>query len=360
MREVCLFVPGKVALSRLNRYNCSIEKMIPRTVDAAGGRPNGRRSAQVVYPYLSSKHNTASDTLRECLMSTSKLQREFSFALSTHFGQFTIRENSRPDWCRGANFERLELDFWIVELDIAVEIQGQQHYVYTPHFHASYEDFKAQQARDEAKKRKCVDYRILLIEVSDRESFNEAISKIHDRANAELALTAKQKASRNFQKKFDVLLQNFRDYLSATDIPDDKLLSRVQILKTRALGFRNLHGVYTIKTLDRESLAEFARLYQAASDLAEHVRARRTVANGFYPGEEILWIHQPGDGDYCYEVKGFVVYASPSWVTFVTVSSSGKRKERKDHRSNIVAADHVLYDKRRAHQRTADAGQEGG
>lgn len=111
-------------------------------------------------------------------MSTSKLQRKFSMALSQHFGGFTIRENMRPEWCLGDDFQRLELDFWIIELDVAVEIQGGQHYVYTPHFHSTYDGFLAQQARDEAKKKRCKDYGILLLEVDDEITFNDAIEQI--------------------------------------------------------------------------------------------------------------------------------------------------------------------------------------
>jgi hypothetical protein len=59
----------------------------------------------------------------------------------------------------------LELDCYNEELQLAVEYQGKQHYVYTPHFHKNVEAFKNQQYRDELKRIYCRDIGILLIEV---------------------------------------------------------------------------------------------------------------------------------------------------------------------------------------------------
>jgi len=79
-------------------------------------------------------------------VSTSKLQRQVSALLSTHLGQYTIRENYRPEWLGG-----LELDFYIEELEVGIEVQGRQHFEYTPMFHASYGAFLEQKERDEQK-----------------------------------------------------------------------------------------------------------------------------------------------------------------------------------------------------------------
>jgi hypothetical protein len=83
-------------------------------------------------------------------MATSKLQRQVSMLLNTHLGQYTIRENHRPDWLDG-----LELDFYIEELQVGIEVQGIQHYEYTPWFHGNYEAFLAQKDRDERKSNLC-------------------------------------------------------------------------------------------------------------------------------------------------------------------------------------------------------------
>ena len=98
------------------------------------------------------------------IVSTSKLQRQVSNLLSTHLGQFTIRENYRPDWL-STQHGRLELDFYIEELETAIEVQGRQHYVYTPHFHSEENGFVAQLERDAAKSRVCRQRGVKLIEI---------------------------------------------------------------------------------------------------------------------------------------------------------------------------------------------------
>jgi len=97
-------------------------------------------------------------------MSTSKLQRQVSILLNTHLGQYTIRENHRPEWLEG-----LELDFYIEELRVGIEIQGRQHFEYTPHFHGSYDDFLAQKQRDAQKYGHCLHHEIALFYITSPE-----------------------------------------------------------------------------------------------------------------------------------------------------------------------------------------------
>jgi hypothetical protein len=108
-------------------------------------------------------------------MGTSKLQRRTSLELSKHFGGYIIRENIRPEWMIDETGQRLELDFWIEELDVAIEVQGNQHYEYVPHFHGSYDEYLSQKQRDEDKRLACHRRGILLFEVFDRASLKEAI-----------------------------------------------------------------------------------------------------------------------------------------------------------------------------------------
>lgn len=100
-------------------------------------------------------------------MATSKLQRYVSQKLSINFGQFYIRENHRPKWLvyEGA---RLELDFYIEEMSVAIEVQGRQHYIYVPHFHGDYKNFSKRLSRDYFKRHICSLKNIKLYEVSNQ------------------------------------------------------------------------------------------------------------------------------------------------------------------------------------------------
>lgn len=90
-------------------------------------------------------------------MATSKLQQQVSALLNIHLGQYTIRENYRPDW-----LDRLELDFYIKELQVGIEVQGRQHFEFLPKFHKDIAGFQAQQDRDLRKADLCTQLRISL------------------------------------------------------------------------------------------------------------------------------------------------------------------------------------------------------
>ncbi len=109
-------------------------------------------------------------------MATSRLQKEVSRLLSIYFGKYTIRENIRPDWLI-CNCERLELDFYVEELEVAIEVQGQQHYRFVPLFHGDFDGFKKRLVYDEQKRIICAKRGIRLFEVS---SLDEIYPLIED------------------------------------------------------------------------------------------------------------------------------------------------------------------------------------
>lgn len=111
-------------------------------------------------------------------MATSKLQRRVSEELSKHFGGYTIRENIRPEWMVDETGQRLELDFFIKELNVAIEVQGAQHFVYTPHFHEDAQGFHEQLKRDRNKNVACEKRGIALYEIIDNISLDETIESI--------------------------------------------------------------------------------------------------------------------------------------------------------------------------------------
>ncbi len=98
-------------------------------------------------------------------MSTSKLQRYVSQQLSIHFGQYVIRENIRPDWLNPGNGGNLELDFFIEELNLAIEVQGEQHWMFIPFFHIDKGGYNRQIEYDRYKKSACEQKGIRLVEI---------------------------------------------------------------------------------------------------------------------------------------------------------------------------------------------------
>lgn len=111
-------------------------------------------------------------------MPTSQLQNLVGNTLYTHLGGYVIHENIRPEWLLTDRNERLELDFYIPELTFAVEVQGSQHYQYTPIFHKSYDDFKNQLRRDRAKKDLCFYSGVTLYEVSHKDNISGMLATV--------------------------------------------------------------------------------------------------------------------------------------------------------------------------------------
>lgn len=111
-------------------------------------------------------------------MGVSKLQRQIGNLIRFDFSRFTIRENIRPLWLISERGERLELDFYIPELSIAFEVQGEQHFQFTALFHASESDYFAQVRRDAAKRELCIKNGVDLFEVCSADEYRLLKDKI--------------------------------------------------------------------------------------------------------------------------------------------------------------------------------------
>jgi len=72
------------------------------------------------------------------------------------------------------------IDIYLPDENLAIEINGIQHYFYTPHFHKMEADFKRQQWLDNRKERKCKEKGITLIRIRyDEElSIKTILSKV--------------------------------------------------------------------------------------------------------------------------------------------------------------------------------------
>lgn len=155
-------------------------------------------------------------------MSTSKLQRQTSKFLSIYFGQYTIKENIRPDWLITQEGERLELDFLIEELNIAIEVQGKQHFAYTPFFHDSHEDFKNRLRWDRFKKERCKAAQIELIEITSQSDLDILYDFIPESENGVESLEEKTVAQ-------------IRDHIFRIEAKGDRSIRRQKQLAMLAL-----------------------------------------------------------------------------------------------------------------------------
>lgn len=89
----------------------------------------------------------------------------------------------RPEFLKNESTGRnLEIDLFNKDVGLAVEIQGIQHYKFSPKFHLSSQQFIEQQERDQKKALKCRQYGIKLIEVpyyvKERDLYQFLIQKL--------------------------------------------------------------------------------------------------------------------------------------------------------------------------------------
>lgn len=76
----------------------------------------------------------------------SRFQELASELLHYWFKGEEIKENYRPTWLKG-----LEVDFFLPGRNLAIEVQGKQHYLFSPELQGTVESFKAQRRRDNIK-----------------------------------------------------------------------------------------------------------------------------------------------------------------------------------------------------------------
>lgn len=95
---------------------------------------------------------------------TSKLESKSKIILENIFNRPFARV--RPDFLENpVTGNNLELDLYNKDLKLAIEVQGDQHYKFTPFFQKNKEAFLNQRYRDEIKKIYCKQNGITLIEI---------------------------------------------------------------------------------------------------------------------------------------------------------------------------------------------------
>lgn len=254
-------------------------------------------------------------------MATSKLQRKFSQALSRNFGGYTIFENSRPEWCLGNDLQRLELDFWIVELDVAVEVQGAQHYHYVPHFHGDYSGFKAQQERDKIKRRRCEAYGVTLLEVDDALTFADAIEAIRHLAKRDKKQRNKYQIHRKHNRVIKAFLDRF-SYLSNTIANSIEFAQAVGHLRYQLVAYVDRFGAGVLNHVEADEAQRLFALVKDATATVKANRVKRSVqrarAAGVIepmPGDSVIWCYRPvGYDGRVFEIEATVVNVTPTKV----------------------------------------------
>jgi len=137
-------------------------------------------------------------------MSTSELQHYTSEQLHKRFGKYGLVENRRPRWLVSSKGERLELDFFIDKLSIAVEVQGRQHIEFTPLFHITEHDFTEQLRRDKEKKDLCDKAGICLFYVYKKSDVEIVLYETHTKIESTL----------NNDRDEEFLLPGHADYIN--------------------------------------------------------------------------------------------------------------------------------------------------
>ena len=94
-----------------------------------------------------------------------------------------------PEYVIGEN---LRIDFYLPDLNIAVECDGRQHEVFVEHFHKTAQGFRDSQKRDTRKEELCLRGKIPLVRFSNEEDVNrdeffkrhkDAVSSVHEFLN---------------------------------------------------------------------------------------------------------------------------------------------------------------------------------
>jgi hypothetical protein len=90
----------------------------------------------------------------------------------------------RPVWLKNKTTNRrLELDCYSDQKQLALEYQGRQHMIWTPHYHKSMADLLYQKEKDAMKVRMCKEHGVTLVVVPHTVPFEQLKTYIRDQIN---------------------------------------------------------------------------------------------------------------------------------------------------------------------------------
>lgn len=161
----CFFTlkQAKEAFKNSEYYNGKIQTLkndlqkLLKVVCEESKRMNGKVERYVFcgYSLLTSSHENETSSASELA---------FKMAVENYLG--VPFKKARPSWLMNQSSGKpLELDMYNASLNLAIEYDGPQHYIYPNQYHKSPAEFHALQERDRLKERLCSAHNVRLVRV---------------------------------------------------------------------------------------------------------------------------------------------------------------------------------------------------
>lgn len=113
-------------------------------------------------------------------MPTSKLQDYIYRRLLYKYPHAKIKFNHKPYWLLSSDLSRLEIDIYMPDFKVAIEVQGEQHFKYIAHFHKNYDGFRKRLRLDKEKRDLCYGRGIRLFEICQEIDLIRVVDYIND------------------------------------------------------------------------------------------------------------------------------------------------------------------------------------
>ncbi len=115
------------------------------------------------------------------------LESLFEMSFSSNYPDYLSYSDKK-----GGKKTNLEIDLYNGDLELGLEYQGKQHYVYTKYFHKDYPGFERSCKRDDFKRKMCHKHDLFLIEVPYYVKDIELCKYIWDRVPEYLKIRVKK------------------------------------------------------------------------------------------------------------------------------------------------------------------------
>jgi len=199
-------------------------------------------------------------------MSKSKLERLVYNTLLKEYPHLKVKHNTRPVWMRYKDGTRLELDFYIPYLKVAIEVQGRQHYEFVKFFHRDESQFKKRKEYDDYKRFACLDRGVELYEISNKNELRIALLDIKKRTEFSKAKkfylpSELKKWKHNGIKRFITLvlygkyqlaIKKFNSINSILLYNKEPVLTISDIRKYQRVVFPSIQSLFSVSSFQRK------------------------------------------------------------------------------------------------------------